>query len=102
MGTRGALGAPRRVPPSRGSEREEFKRSLCANAAEGGHLDVPHWARAQGCPCRPSPSPFPRRTAEQGARGARTTSGVLPGAGPSGRAHLRRDFCWRRSIAGRA
>ena len=34
----------------KGPARERFKSGLCAYAAEGGHLEVLQWARAQGCP----------------------------------------------------
>ena len=32
-----------------GPARGRFKRTLCAYAAEGGHLEILQWARAQGC-----------------------------------------------------
>ena len=36
--------------PDRTYTSEVFKNIICPSAAEGGHLEVLQWARAQGCP----------------------------------------------------
>ena len=59
MGTRGALGAPRRVPPSRGSEREVFKRILALTLQRAGTSMSPTGRGPRASPAAPPPPPSP-------------------------------------------
>ena len=66
------------------SERRSVERGTCTYAAEGGHLEVLQWARANGCPWNEDPCSEPRQAATwrccsgRARTALRGTSGLAP------------------------